>query len=516
MTATAPDAARGADLGAVARGGALNMLGAVTYGASGFVLVVLVTGRLGAEGTGELLLAIAAFNILVRMSELGSATGLVRFISRDIAAGRAGEIPTLLRSALFPVAAAGTLIGAGTFAASSLIGGVFADGSSSQAVAAHVRTLAPFLPLASVYSVVVQGSRGFGSMRLQAVVDRIGKPLLQLVAVQAALVGGAGGPRVSLAWVAPVALASIPAGTWMRRLVQATVARDGTRVAGDRAVASELWRFSGPRFFGQMFTIGVLWFDTLLIGALRSAEEAGLYAASTRYLLIGTFTAEAVMQVLSPHISRLLTRGEVTRAESLFRSVTAWQVCLVWPVFLVVALHPETLLGVFGEEFVQASTALAILAVAMLVTALLGPTDSVVLMAGRSGLSMLNGGVTLAVNVGGNLLLTPRYGIEGAAIAWGASLVASALLPGLQLRSVSGIRMGGKAVVLAATAAVACFGVPALAARALLGQSIGSLVVTATVSALLALPVAWWLRSELALGELVGAFRRDSRRASTP
>lgn len=76
-----PDREAGS-LGGVARGGALNLVAAVVYGAANFALLWVLNHELGTETAGVALVAIAAFNILARVAELGSATGLIRWISR--------------------------------------------------------------------------------------------------------------------------------------------------------------------------------------------------------------------------------------------------------------------------------------------------------------------------------------------------------------------------------------------------------------------------------------------------
>src|SRR3546814_8801604 len=100
------------DLGRLARGGTLNFVGALAYGVLNFALVVIVTAKLGADGTGEFLLAIAAFNIVAKMCELGASTGFVRLISHDLELGPGRRIPGLLRVGLGAAAAGGVVLGA--------------------------------------------------------------------------------------------------------------------------------------------------------------------------------------------------------------------------------------------------------------------------------------------------------------------------------------------------------------------------------------------------------------------
>ena len=86
-------------------------------------------------------------------------------------------------------------------------------------------------------------------------------------------------------------------------------------------------------------------------------------------------------------------------------------------------------MGVFGDGYDVASDVVLILSLTMLLATACGPVDSVLLMAGRSWLSLRNSTVALAVNVGLNVVLIPLDGIRGAAIAWSVAIVVRNLLP---------------------------------------------------------------------------------------
>ena len=55
------------------------------------------------------------------------------------------------------------------------------------------------------------------------------------------------------------------------------------------------------------------------------------------------------------------------------------------------------------------------------------------LMAGRSRLSLINTGLALATNIIANLVLIPHLGIQGAALAWTLSLAVANGLPAVQM-----------------------------------------------------------------------------------
>ena len=154
--------------------------------------------------------------------------------------------------------------------------------------------------------------------------------------------------------------------------------------------------------------------DTLIIAAILGSTDAGIYAAGTRYLLIGMFTAEAIMQVLGPRISALLAVRKRVEAARLYSIATAWQTALTWSVYLIVIFFSTPLFRLFGPEYVAAGPALVWLAFAMLLSSLCGPSDTIILMSGRARLSLFNAFIAVGINVVGNFLLVPHFGITAA------------------------------------------------------------------------------------------------------
>ena len=146
------------------------------------------------------------------------------------------------------------------------------------------------------------------------------------------------------------------------------------------------------------------------MAALIGPTAAGIYAAGTRFLLIGTFTAEAIQQAVAPQVSSLITLGQRDDAHAVITQATSWQAAITWPVYLVVIAFSSVLLGVFGPEYVQAQWALILLSVGLLVAVVGGPSDAVILMSGRSRQSLANSTIAFGVNLVGNLLLVPDLG----------------------------------------------------------------------------------------------------------
>lgn len=101
--------------------------------------------------------------------------------------------------------------------------------------------------------------------------------------------------------------------------------------------------------------------------------------------------------------------------------------CIVLVVLLV---GGDRLLGAFGSGFLAARPVLGLLILGQVVNAFCGPTGVLLSMTGRQRLASRALWLGAIVNVILNVLLIPRYGVTGAALAtvistttWNAALV---------------------------------------------------------------------------------------------
>ena len=198
--------------------------------------------------------------------------------------------------------------------------------------------------------------------------------------------------------------------------------------------------------------------DIVLVAALSSPADAALYTAATRFVVFGQLFVQSVQQALSPQLSALFARGDHPAASSIFRAATLWSLIVAWPLYLVTAGFASPLMSVFGGGYERSSDVVVILSLTMLLATLCGSVDSVLLMAGRSWLSLANNTVALALNIGLNVVLIPRYGIRGAAVAWSVAIVVRNVLPLLQVRRQLGLWPLTRSTGAVALWALACFG----------------------------------------------------------
>jgi O-antigen/teichoic acid export membrane protein len=518
QSVAADDAAR-RDLTTLARGGALNLVGAVATGLLHFVLLVVVTRGLGAQGTGAFYEAVALFLILSSAATLGSDVGLPRMVPRYRALGRTRDLRRALAVGLWPVAAAGCLLGLLTWWYAPELADVFSRHGEAETaqLADFIRAFAAFVPASALTLAVFAATRGFATMRPTVYLDKIARPALQPLLVLPAVLAGSGATVVALAYLGPY-LPVLAAGlVWLAVLLGRAERRGGDDAPAPRParplgrLVGEFWRFTGPRGLAAIFQTTSLWLNTLLIGALRSTKEAGVYAASTRYLAMAAMAAVAIRQVLAPKLSELLARRSTERASAAFQTTTSWMVALNWPIYLALLTFGPVLLAVFGRDFAGGEVVLVVLSATMLLATAVGPVDVVLLMGGRSAWNLVNTLVALAANLALNLALTPRYGLAGAAVAFAAGILLNNLLPLVQVWRSMGLHPFGPGTGVAAALSAVSFGVVGLVLRAALGPTLTGFAAYAVVGCGLYAALLWRFRDRLEWAALRGILRRRPR-----
>ncbi|MET7619413.1 oligosaccharide flippase family protein [Streptomyces sp. NPDC005408] len=508
--------ATSSEVTATARGGWWGFLGSGANAVFSFALVALITRVGGTYGAGTVFTGVAAFTILSNACKLGADTGLVRFVSRDLATGGGRQVGALLRTAVVPGAVAGIATAAVLFYASSLSTFLLPAMAPAEAQTL-IRLFALFLPVATLSLLLLGATSGYGTVVPFVGVEQIGKPVLRLLlAVPVALLMP-GALMLSAAWLVPSLAGAVVAWFALRRC---RAGYAGTRQQPEAALPwREFWAFSAPRAISSLFDIGAVWVGVILLSALASTEEAGLYTAIGRIITAGTLLQLAIRLAVAPQISRLLAMGETDQAHGLHLISTRWIVLFSWPLLVVLACFPATVLSVFGAGFDQGANALLVLCAASVVNISVGNAQTVLLMAGKSSWHLAVTGAAFAVQVATGLFAVPRWGVLGAAVSWGASIVVENLVSARLVRRGLGFTTVDRGYLAAAGLGLFVAAAPALSARLLAGDTGRGLAAAITVILCVFSISLWRYRKTLGVNDLVHALRSrapQSRRGRLP
>ncbi|MFU8873293.1 lipopolysaccharide biosynthesis protein [Micromonospora sp. SL4-19] len=497
---TAPTGGPGAGLGGAARQGFANLVGVGLAAIAGFGLNIVVARGWSVREAGMFFAATSAFMIGASAARLGTDVGTIYFVSRYRTLGQRERIRGTILVGLLPVLAVGVLLTlVGWLAAPALAELTMPEAGPGGVTA--LRVLLAFVPLAALSDYALAACQGFGQMRPLLTVERLGRTLVQFVAVAvAAWLGLSATTALPLAWAVPYLLAAAVALAWLGRLVR-RAGRDVTRPtpAGEQFVG--FWRFTGPRALSSLAAIVVQRLDIVLLSALRGPADAALYTAATRFLALGQLSGTALSSSVQHRLAAALARDDRAGAGELYQAATSWLVLLSWPVYLVFAAFAGPMLALFGAGYGVARPVVVLLALTMLVATGCGMVDVVLNMAGRTTWTFYNAMAATAINVLANVALIPVYGIVGAALAWTAAILVNNLVPLTQLWWSLQLHPFGRGTRVAMALATGAFGLP-LGLASLLGAPVPVLAGVSAVGVAAYAAGAWHWRTTLNLDAL--------------
>jgi O-antigen/teichoic acid export membrane protein len=179
--------------------------------------------------------------------------------------------------------------------------------------------------------------------------------------------------------------------------------------------------------------------DIILLGQMADARQAALFAASWRLASLVPFALVALATMAGPMIAAAYERaatdelhrvaGVVARAGFGFSLIGA----------LALFLFGKPLLGLFGPEFVAAHGVLSVLLIGGVVNAFTGVVAYFTVLTGRERQALVIFAGALVVSVCLNLLLIPRFGALGAAVASSSATAAWNLVMLVYVRRTIGI-----------------------------------------------------------------------------
>jgi O-antigen/teichoic acid export membrane protein len=503
-----------AHLRRIGRGGSQNLAASGVAALLGFALSVVVARAFTQANTGLYFAATSVVLLIATVARLGTAIGLVYWVSRLRELGRYREISLVVRLAMRPVVVTSVVTAILLFAfapwASDILLGA-SDASRSDTGATMLRVLALTLPAIVVFDALLGASRGFGTMKPTAMVDRIGRPTAQLVlTVVAALTGSV--VAATAAWAIPYVAFAFVAGWWLSRQVRQSASYADSVDANPtpqprEELRKDFWTFTWPRAITSVVQQARQRFDIVLVSAISGPVEAALYAIATRFLVVGQLTNSALALAAQPHVASMATADRHDSMSAVYRSTTTWIIVLNGPLYVGVAIFSPLLLSLFGHEYVDAWPVTVTLCVAAFLGNGSGMVDVMLSMTGRTSATLANSLGALITQIVLLLALVPSMGAFGAAIAWGVSIVVINAMSVVQLARTDRIHPFESGTGYAVAANLLCVGVPAGVFALALGQTWLAFALSVIACGLCYVGFARIFRRQLHMSELVMALR---------
>lgn len=276
------------------------------------------------------------------------------------------------------------------------------------------------LPFFSL-SIVLDGtSRAYNWINLALTPHYFWRPLMILALMVVAHEAG-------FAADATTAMAAVLIATVFMTIVQLLLVDRRLR----RVVSPGPRQYEVKRWLGTSLPLVLVWgfytlltyTDVVVLQQFRPAHDVAVYYAAARTLLLVTFVYFAVAAAVTHRFSEYHLAGDRAALTALVGYAVRWT---FWPSLaatLIVLAVGKPMLWLFGPEFVAGYPLMFILAIGLLARASIGPAERLLSMLGQQRICALIYGAAFAINLVGCIVLVPKLGTLGAAIAISSAIV---------------------------------------------------------------------------------------------
>ncbi len=398
-----------------AKGGSISFAGRLFEYTIRFLFSILVARVIGAEQYGLYTLGLTIVPIMSMLALLGLQTGVVAFLAPAIREKDESRIWGIVQVCVGIPALLSILFGVTLF--------LFAEPVAI--LWFHDPELIPLLkivsisiPLDAISFIAYQIIISYKSPKYSVLANNIVVPLAKLLITIGFLALGLDVLGVILAHVIATALGLALLLYFVNRLLPV----NRLFIAANRNTY-ELLRYSIPVHLGWILNTVRGTLEILVLGFFGLVSGVGIFAVAQRLGSLGTLFFLSIGNISTPIIAEFYKRGELNQLKNLYQTTTKWVLMFNIPVFLTFVFFSKQLLSIFGDDFSYGSAALIVLAIGNLFYTGTGIGANILDMTNHTKFNIVNSVFMVIVTIFSNLLLIPRWGVMGAAVASSFSTV---------------------------------------------------------------------------------------------
>ena len=403
-------------LDVIVKGAGLMALGMIASKAITFLFRTSIARLVGPEAYGILSIGLMIVSLGITFSVLSLNSAIQNFVPKH----REREEGTHIRgivSSTFHLA-----IPISTIASLLII--VFAKqiatiGFNNPSVTPVIRIFALAIPFSAITALSLATVESFKIVKYTVAIRKIGQNLLQLFASLLLILAGFEVIGAAWGWFIGAAGGAIASFYIMEKEFGAFVLTSKNKETQYRKV----FNYSYPLVLSSAIGSILGYTDTFFLGYYLPEAQVGLYNAALPAAMLIMVPYTAISSLVMPSMSETVEKKDGNLA-SLLKTLTKWNFTISFPAFCLMFLFSEQIINLlFGAEYTQASSTLAILALGYMYSSSVGHLDTVIKAIDETQVIHKNALLNVFVNIGLNILLIPKYGIIGAAIATTGSII---------------------------------------------------------------------------------------------
>jgi O-antigen/teichoic acid export membrane protein len=400
--------------------GSLFSAGGMAFGGILTIAAGVAFARwLGPEGFGVYSLTLITLALVGGIGTLGLDNSLGRFTAYYLGSGETRRIRSLLGYGVLRVLVFSSILALGLFAAFRFR---LFDQTRLAPLESYSLALAIAIPAYALQLTFFQSVLGLQKVKARVLLEKVIQPLFRL-AIPFALVLWIGKPI--LAAVLALVVSSLLLDVVCVLILRSKVTQYHPNGSVESSEKKQWLSYALPFVFYslQNFVSSGMGLDVFLVGALLSVHAAGIYSAAFR-LTPALWLARGAMDYnFGPRVGVLFGQSDLKGIGTLYKRTSTFALAWTLPIALLLAVFGRPAMGAFfGRAYEAGGSVLSLLVLGFVVDSATGCNITLLAMAGRSGLVLLNGTLGGVALLSLSFILIPRWGIAGAALATVSSI----------------------------------------------------------------------------------------------
>jgi len=403
------------------------LLGTVFTTLCGYFFKVYVARMLGAEALGIYALGMTVVGLAGVVAAAGLPQAATRFVAAYSATGDFRRLGRFLWSAMTVLLAANLIGGVCVMLLKSWIADRFYH---TPALASYMHFFAIIMVTGALTGFLGQVLAGYKDVARRTIITSfIGQSLTMAATIVLLTLGyGFRGYLIAQIFSAMAVVFLLSRTAW-----NLTPPPARPLALGLPLLEREVFSFSVVLFAIQILEYLSAQTDKVMLGVFLNAREVGVYSIATALVAFVAIFLQSLNQIFAPTIAELHASGQNDLLRNLYRTLTKWVFGFTMPLAFVIMIFSRPLMEIFGREFGEGWSVLAIATLGQLVNCGVGSVGQLLLMSGEQKKMVRAQAIAVPIGLVINWILIPKLGLMGAAVA---AAVTNILLNLLWLREV--------------------------------------------------------------------------------
>jgi O-antigen/teichoic acid export membrane protein len=375
----------------------------------------IITARtFGQEMYGVYSLTLVVSGFFLAFSSLGLQSGLLRFISFYRGGDKKEKIKYLFQSSIRIVIPFSIFIGVLLFFLSDFFSAIL----NNENLSVFLKVFAVFIPLSAIGGTFHAVLRAYEKVKWYSFIGNILVPFSQLVFLIVLIGFNFKNNAIIFSYNLGMVALFVSAFLICKMKIPEIFEKPKINKNIKKELLKNLFSYSWPIIFLGLISSFFSYTDSFMIGYLKTVSDVGIYNAAVPIASLLAFMPALFLTFFLPVITREYSKKNLSLIKNISKQVNKWIFMFNLPMLAIVFIFPKEVISLFfGQDYIPAANALRLLSAGTFFYSLSIISDNLLSMVGKSRISLFNISVSSLVNIILNILLIPRFGIEGAAFS---------------------------------------------------------------------------------------------------